>query len=63
MANPDTDRERVLWPRDLADRYNVCRETVWRWKQDGKLPPPDVRIGTRRGWRAETIRAHESATE
>ena len=63
MANPDTltDRERVLWRRDLAARYGVCRETVWRWQQDGKIPAPDVRIGTRRGWRAETIRTHESA--
>ena len=54
------DAERVLWRRDLAARYGVCRETVWRWQQDKKIPPPDVRIGTRQGWRVETIRAHET---
>ncbi|MCC7200707.1 MAG: transcriptional regulator [Gammaproteobacteria bacterium] len=53
--------ERVLWRRNLAARYDVCRETVWRWEKDGKIPAPDVRIGNRRGWRLETIRAHESA--
>lgn len=57
--SPDADR--VLWRRDLAARYGVCRETVWRWQQAGKIPRPDVRIGDRHGWRAETIRTHESA--
>lgn len=63
MTNPTTspDADRVLWRRDLAARYSVCRETIWRWQQAGKLPAPDVRIGERQGWRADTIRAHESA--
>ena len=52
--------DRVFWKRDLASRYDVSRETVWRWQQSGKLPPPDVRIGNRYGWRAATIRAHET---
>lgn len=59
--NPSPDFDRVLWRRDLAARYGVCRETVWRWQQAGKIPAPDVRIGERHGWRSETIRAHESA--
>ena len=62
MSNePDPGSERVLWRRDLAARYGVARETVWRWQQAGKIPAPDVRIGNRQGWRAETIRANESA--
>lgn len=63
MTNPTNspESERVLWRRDLAARYGVCRETVWRWQQAGKIPAPDVRIGDRHGWRAETIREHESA--
>lgn len=62
MSNPSKspDTERVLWRRDLAARYGVCRETVWRWQQAGKIPAPDVRIGDRDGWRTETIRRHES---
>lgn len=59
--NPSPDPDRVLWRRDLAARYNVCRETVWRWQKAGKIPEPDVRIGDREGWRTGTIRAHESA--
>jgi predicted DNA-binding transcriptional regulator AlpA len=63
MTNPATtpEAERVLWRRDLAARYGVCRETVWRWQQSGTIPAPDVRLGRRSGWRVETIRAHESA--
>lgn len=59
--DPSPESDRVLWRRDLAARYGVCRETVWRWQQAGKIPAPDVRIGDRHGWRAGTIRAHESA--
>lgn len=62
MTTPTTspDAERVLWRRDLAARYGVARETVWRWEKAGKIPAPDVRIGDRHGWLAETIRAHET---
>lgn len=59
-TNPSLDTDRVLWRRDLAARYSVCRETVWRWEKAGKIPAPDVRIGDRHGWRVGTIRAHES---
>lgn len=65
MTTPATnpEAERVLWARDLAARYNICRETVWRWRQSGAIPAPDVRIGRRIGWFVETIRAHESRTD
>ena len=52
--------ERIFWPADLAHRYGKDRTTIWRWRQDGKLPRPDVRIGTQEGWRSCTIIAHES---
>lgn len=29
-----------LSDRDLAARYNVCRATIWRWTQAGRLPQP-----------------------
>ena len=53
--------ERVLFKPDLAKRYGKARETIWRWERDGKLPPPDVRIAGHKGWREQTILAHEAA--
>lgn len=29
-----------LSDRDLAVRYGVCRATIWRWTQAGRLPQP-----------------------
>lgn len=29
----------------LAERYQVSRQTVWRWVREGHLPKP-VKIGT-----------------
>ncbi|MDZ7789405.1 MAG: hypothetical protein U5L08_02705 [Xanthomonadales bacterium] len=28
-----------LSDKDLADRYGVCRITIWRWAKNGNLPP------------------------
>jgi hypothetical protein len=51
--------ERVFFPPDLVKRYGRCRETLWRWRVSGKLPPPDVKIAGHDGWYESTIRAHE----
>lgn len=58
MAIPS---ERIVWPTDLASRYGRNPSTIWRWVTDGRLPPHDVQIGTRRGWKLSTIEAHERA--
>lgn len=60
-AATSDSQERVLWPSDLAHRYGVDRTTIWRWRQQNRLPPPDVKIGPHDGWRATTIAAHEFA--
>lgn len=49
----------ILWPQDLGRRYNKNPSTIWHWTRDGRLPPHDVQIGTRRGWYATTIERHE----
>lgn len=53
----DTDPNAVIWRPDLQRRCRVTSETIRRWINDGKLPPPDVAI-TRRtmGWRVSTLR-------
>ena len=49
--------------KDLARRYNVRRETVWRWVKIGSLPKP-IRItgGTTR-WKLSEIEAFEERHE
>lgn len=54
--------DRVLFKTDLARRYGKARETIWRWERDGKLPPPDVRVAGRNGWREATIRTYETVS-
>lgn len=67
MPKPDEtpaglSSERVYFANDLyKHRYNVARETFWRWLKDGRFPPADVRVAGRPAWTADTIRAHESA--
>ena len=44
---------------EVADRYNVSVDTIWRWARNGDLPRP-VKIGpnvTR--WRMSDLTDHE----
>jgi predicted site-specific integrase-resolvase len=58
----DASTERVLWQRDLALRYGVDRITIHKWERAGKLPPPDVVIGRKRGRYESSLREFERAT-
>lgn len=51
----------VIWPSGVCRRYGISPITRWRWERAGKLPPRDVHIGGRSGWRPETLVAAESA--
>jgi prophage regulatory protein len=47
----------------VAERYGVSTDTIWRWKRDGRLPSA-VRIGpncTR--WRLSDLLEHEVTFE
>ena len=47
--------------KELAARYRVTRQTIWRWVREGVMPPP-LRIGkaaTR--WEDSTIRRWEDS--
>lgn len=55
--NPDT---LYLNVNQVADRYGISTDTVWRWSRDGDLPKP-VKLGpnaTR--WRLSDLLAHEA---
>ncbi len=45
---PSTDKERLLTPRQVADRFAVDPKTVTRWARDGKLPSIRTPGGHRR---------------
>ncbi len=57
-----TTNTTFVWPIDLARRYRRDPITVWRWQRNGKLPPPDIEIGGRKGWRLSTIEDFERAS-
>lgn len=59
MTEPQSplDQEPVIWRPDLQARMGVSSNTIRRWMQAGKLPPPDVDLSRRtRGWRLSTLR-------
>ena len=46
---------RVVWPAGLEEMLGISTPTRWRWERAGKLPPRDVHIGGRSGWRPDTL--------
>lgn len=51
--------DRIIWRGDMPQEFGVSSETIRKWIQAGKLPPPDVDLSRRtRGWRLSTLRAH-----
>jgi prophage regulatory protein len=44
----------------LAERYEVSRNTIWRWARAGRLPKP-VKFGERiTRWRLDDVLASEA---
>lgn len=61
---PQTPNETLFLTVDqVASRYGVSTDSIWRWKRQGNFPAP-VRVGpncTR--WRAADVLEHESQLE
>lgn len=54
---------RYLTDRQLAEHYTVSRSTIWRWVQQGRLPPPvQISAGTTR-FSAEAIEQRDRERE
>lgn len=49
----------VIWPGGVEERYDISTPTRWRWEREGKLPPRDVNVGGKTGWRPATLEAAE----
>lgn len=45
--------------RTLAERWEVCRDTVWRWSKDGKIPRPIKLVNNTTRWRRSDIQDWE----
>jgi hypothetical protein len=52
----------VVWPSGVEQRYGISHVTRWRWERAGKLPPRDINVGGKTGWRPETLLAAETVT-
>lgn len=51
----------VIWASGVEKRYGISAPTRWRWERSGKLPPRDIDVGGKTGWRPETLAAAETA--
>ncbi|HOD96470.1 MAG TPA: helix-turn-helix domain-containing protein [Candidatus Hydrogenedentes bacterium] len=51
---------KLLTVNSLADKLEVSRRTIWRWRDSGALPAP-VRIGGTVRWRNDVINAWMAA--
>lgn len=49
----------VIWAKGCEARYGISAPTRWRWERIGRLPPRDVNLGGKTGWRPETLERAE----
>lgn len=50
----------VIWPSGVEERYDISAATRVRWEREGRLPARDINVGTKTGWRPQTLAAAES---
>lgn len=44
---------------DLAERWNVCRDTIWRWARIGAIPNPVKLPGNCTRWVRDEVEDNE----
>ena len=47
----------------LADRWQVSRNTIWRWSRERHIPRPVRLAANATRWRLAEIEKHEAARE
>lgn len=57
VARSPREGTNVVWPKGVEARYGISAPTRWRWEKQGKLPPRDVCIGDKTGWKPSTLPA------
>jgi predicted DNA-binding transcriptional regulator AlpA len=53
--NEQPSRFRLYRTMRLAKLFDVNATTIWRWKNNGTLPPPDVKMPGFEAWTEEQI--------
>jgi len=57
-ASSDQVEEKLIFRADICKALNVSSETVRRWLNAGKIPPPDVYLSRKTiVWKSSTLRA------
>jgi hypothetical protein len=56
-ARPPQGGSAVIWPQGAEALLGISAWTRWNWEKTGKLPPRDVCIAGKKGWRPETLQA------
>lgn len=57
-----TDVKQYLSDKDNANRYAVCRQTIWRWVREGNFPSP-VKINGATRWKLSDLERWEAEQE
>lgn len=58
MNNPVSPHCFYLTVNQVAERYSVSTDTIWRWARDGDFPK-GVKIGSSRRWRLADLLDYE----
>jgi len=58
-----TQNTRFLSVTQMAERYSVSPDTVWRWTREGYIPAP-IKINPQiTRWRLDEVEARDAARE
>jgi predicted DNA-binding transcriptional regulator AlpA len=52
---PQSERARILRPKEVVQLVRLSRVTLWKLQRDGKFPPSRRLSGNAVGWLAEEI--------
>lgn len=54
------ENDQFLTDRDVAERYRVTRQSVWRWAKSGRLPKPIYLAPHTPRWRLSDLQRAEA---
>jgi len=61
MAPLTASQERHLTDKDVAKRFGICRQTVWRWVKEGHFPSPEKLSSRTTRWKLSELVAYEAS--